>query len=124
MPRHHNLEEYLIAYVDGAGLRADPKGTLFRTIGRGTRQLTRTVVEGRSILPAPILRRSMTAFISFKPNSKGCQPGNQVFARGDARDARRLSANYRLGIRVLALAYGHNRRKYRPTKMLAIVAQI
>ena len=36
MPCHHNLEEYLIAYLDGAGLRDDPKGPLFRTIGRGT----------------------------------------------------------------------------------------
>ena len=38
MPCHHNLEEYLIAYLDGAGLRDDPKGPLFRTIGRGTGQ--------------------------------------------------------------------------------------
>jgi len=36
MPCHHNLEEYLVAYLDGAGLRSDPKGPLFRTIGRGT----------------------------------------------------------------------------------------
>jgi len=26
MPCHHNFEEYLIAYLDGAGLRDDPKG--------------------------------------------------------------------------------------------------
>jgi integrase len=26
MPCHHNLEEYLTAYLDGAGLRDDPKG--------------------------------------------------------------------------------------------------
>jgi site-specific recombinase XerC len=44
MPCHHNLEEYLTAYLDGAGLRDDPKGPLFRTIGRGTGQLTRTVL--------------------------------------------------------------------------------
>ena len=44
MPCHHNLEEYLIAYLDGAGLRDDPKGPLFRTIGRGTRRLTRTAL--------------------------------------------------------------------------------
>jgi hypothetical protein len=29
---------------DGAGLRDDPKGPLFRTIGRGTGKLTRTVL--------------------------------------------------------------------------------
>jgi site-specific recombinase XerC len=44
MPCHHNLEEYLTAYLDGAGLRCDPKGPLFRTIGRGTGQLTRTML--------------------------------------------------------------------------------
>lgn len=26
MPCHHNLEEYLTGYLDGAGLRGDPKG--------------------------------------------------------------------------------------------------
>src|ERR1700726_3381405 len=36
MPCHHNLEEYLTAYLDGAELHDDPKGPLFRTIGRGT----------------------------------------------------------------------------------------
>ena len=28
MPCHHNLEEYLTAYLDGLGLRDDPKGPL------------------------------------------------------------------------------------------------
>ncbi len=43
MPCHHNLETYLTAYIEGAGLAADPKGPLFRTIGRGKgRPLTRT----------------------------------------------------------------------------------
>ena len=40
MPCHHNLDAWLSAYIDGAGLTADPKGVLFRTIGRGTGQLT------------------------------------------------------------------------------------
>ena len=44
MPRHHNLEEYLATYLDDGGLRGDPKGPLFRTIGRGTRKLTGTVL--------------------------------------------------------------------------------
>jgi len=44
MPCHHNLEEYLTAYLDDAGLRGDPKGPLFRTIGRGTGKLSRTVL--------------------------------------------------------------------------------
>jgi site-specific recombinase XerD len=42
MPCHHNLEAYLDAYIEGCGLADDPKGPLFRTIGRGTKQLTRT----------------------------------------------------------------------------------
>lgn len=37
MPCHHNLEDYLTAYLDGCGLRAEPKGHLFRTIGRGNK---------------------------------------------------------------------------------------
>jgi site-specific recombinase XerC len=44
MPCHHNLEEYLTAYLDGGGLHGEPRGPLFRTIGRGTGRLTRTVV--------------------------------------------------------------------------------
>ena len=35
MPCHHSLEDYLDAYLDGCGLRSDPKGALFRTIERG-----------------------------------------------------------------------------------------
>ena len=42
MPCHHNLEEYLLAYLDNANLRDDPNGPLFRTIGRGTGKLTVT----------------------------------------------------------------------------------
>ena len=42
MPYHHSLEEYLIAYLDGCGLRGVPKAPLFRTIGRGTGKLSDT----------------------------------------------------------------------------------
>jgi integrase len=42
MPCHHNLEAYLEAYIDAAGSANDPKGPLFRTIGRKTKTLTRT----------------------------------------------------------------------------------
>jgi site-specific recombinase XerD len=31
MPVHHRLEEYLDAYIDAAGLKAEPKSPLFRT---------------------------------------------------------------------------------------------
>ena len=36
MPCHHNLEEYLLSYIDHADLKDDPKGPLFRTLARGT----------------------------------------------------------------------------------------
>lgn len=43
MPCRHNLEAYLHAYIEGAGLADDLKGPLLRTIGRGTAKLTRTL---------------------------------------------------------------------------------
>jgi integrase len=74
MPCHHNLEEYLTAYLDGAGLRGDPKGPLFRTIGRGTGKLTRTVLPQanayamiRRRAAPPALRRS-SGNHSFRAN--------------------------------------------------------
>lgn len=42
MPCHHNLEEYLHAYIDGCGLAQDGRGPLFRTILRGTGRLSTT----------------------------------------------------------------------------------
>src|SRR5882762_7994131 len=65
MPCHHNLGEYLVAYLDGAGLRDDPKGPLFRTIGRGTGKLTRTVVPQANAY-AMISRRAAGANIATK----------------------------------------------------------
>ena len=65
MPCHHNLEEYLVAYLDGASLRDDPKGPLFRTIGRGTGKLTRTVLPQANAY-AMIRRRAAAAGIETK----------------------------------------------------------
>ena len=65
MPCHHNLEEYLTAYLDDAGLRGDPKGPLFRTIGRGTGKLTRTVLPQANAY-AVIGRRAAAAGIATK----------------------------------------------------------
>lgn len=42
MPCHHNLDEYLHAYIDGCGLADERKAPLFRTIGRGTGRLSQT----------------------------------------------------------------------------------
>jgi site-specific recombinase XerD len=65
MPCHHNLDEYLVAYLDRAGLRGDPKGPLFRTIGRGTGLLTRTVLPQANAY-AMIRRRAAAAGIETK----------------------------------------------------------
>src|SRR5467141_2529885 len=61
MPCHHNLEECLTAYLDGAGLRDNPKGPLFRTIGRGTGKLIRTVLPQANAY-AMIRRRAAAAY--------------------------------------------------------------
>ena len=57
MPCHHNLETYLTAYIDGAGLAEDPKGPLFRTIGRGTGLLTRPPAPAERLRDDPPPRR-------------------------------------------------------------------
>jgi site-specific recombinase XerD len=44
MPCHHNLESYLTVYIDKTGIADDPKGPLFRTVGRRTKRLTRTAL--------------------------------------------------------------------------------
>jgi integrase len=63
VPCHHNLEEYLTAYLDGAQLRGDPKGSLLRTIGRGTGTLTRTVLPQAN---AYAIRRRAAAGITTR----------------------------------------------------------
>jgi site-specific recombinase XerD len=40
MPCHHNLDEYLHAYIQGAGIETDAKGALFRTVRGRTNQLS------------------------------------------------------------------------------------
>ncbi|MFI4994885.1 MAG: tyrosine-type recombinase/integrase [Hyphomicrobiales bacterium] len=65
MPCHHNLEAYLHAYIDGCGLAADPKGALFRTIGRGTGVLTSTPLPQANAY-AMIGRRAAAAEIETK----------------------------------------------------------
>jgi site-specific recombinase XerD len=39
MPCHHNLEEYLDAYIEAAGIARDRKGPLFRAASRVTKEL-------------------------------------------------------------------------------------
>lgn len=65
MPCHHTLEVYLHAYLDGAGISEDPKGPLFRTVGRGTGRLTRTPLPQANAY-AMIQRRSAVAGVETK----------------------------------------------------------
>jgi site-specific recombinase XerC len=65
MPCHHNLESYLHAYIDGCKLSIDPKGALFRTIGRGTDDLTTTPLPQANAY-AMIRRRAVAAGIETK----------------------------------------------------------
>jgi len=65
MPCHHNLETYIAAYIEGASLADDPKGPLFRTIGRGTGLLTRTPLPQRNAY-AMVGRRTVAAGIATR----------------------------------------------------------
>lgn len=65
MPCHHSLEDYLTAYLEQNGLRDDPKGPLFRTIGRGTAKLTKTPLPQANAY-AMIQRRAAATGIKTK----------------------------------------------------------
>lgn len=71
LPCHHNLEVYLHAYLDGTGIAADGDGPLFRTIRRGTAELSRTALPGANAY-AMVRRRAKAAGIAM-------QIGNHTF---------------------------------------------
>jgi len=60
MPAHHNLETYLDAYLDSAGIRGDGKGPLFRSAAGRTGTLTGKRMH-RSDAWAMIQRRAAAA---------------------------------------------------------------
>jgi site-specific recombinase XerC len=62
MPCHHNLDDYLMAYIKGAALTADPKGFLFRT-ALGTIGLLSARPMGQSDAYRMIRRRAADAGI-------------------------------------------------------------
>jgi site-specific recombinase XerC len=65
MPCHHTLDAYLHAYLDGTGIGGDPKGPLFRTIQRGTGQLSDTPLPQANAY-AMVRRRAIAAGIATK----------------------------------------------------------
>ena len=62
MPCHHRLEEYLHAYLEQSGIESDPKGPLFRTIARGTGQLSANALP-QANAHAMVRRRALAAGI-------------------------------------------------------------
>jgi site-specific recombinase XerD len=65
MPCHHNLEAYLHAYIDGTAIANDPKGPLFRTIGRKSGALTQTALPQQNAY-AMIERRARAIGLGTK----------------------------------------------------------
>lgn len=65
MPCHHTLEAYLHEYLEQTGLRDEPKGPLFRTIARGTGQLS-TIPLPQANAYAMVRRRAAAAGIATK----------------------------------------------------------
>lgn len=60
MPCHHTLETYLHEYLVGAQLEGDAKGPLFRTIQRGTGQLSQNSLP-QANAHAMVRRRALAA---------------------------------------------------------------
>jgi integrase len=73
MPCHHNLEEYLTAYLDGCGLRDDPKWPLFRTIPHRGGPLTETPLP-QANAHAMIRRRAAGAGIDTRVGNSKTPP--------------------------------------------------
>ncbi len=65
LPCHHNLKEYLLDYIERAGIKDDPKGPLFRTVDELTGALTANAVD-QSAVYYLIRRRAKAAGIETK----------------------------------------------------------
>ncbi|MCZ8271520.1 MAG: tyrosine-type recombinase/integrase [Beijerinckiaceae bacterium] len=71
LPCHHNLETYLLAYIEGTGIADAKDEPLFRTIGRGTGQMTST----------PLPQANAWAMINRRARAAGIKTriGNHTF---------------------------------------------
>ena len=65
MPCHHNLDDYLHAYINGAGLSTEAKGLLFRTAIPHTEQLTDRPMSQADVYRM-IGRRALAAGVNTK----------------------------------------------------------
>jgi site-specific recombinase XerD len=65
MPCHHNLEIYLLEYLEKSGLEREPKAPLFPTISRDTKELSRKPIAQQEAY-AMIQRRIKAVGINTK----------------------------------------------------------
>src|SRR3546814_18664778 len=85
MPCHHNLGDYLTAYIDGCELRAQAKGPLFRTIARGTKRLSDTPLPQANAF-AMVRRRAVAAEIGTASGNHSFRAtGNTTSLRSEER---------------------------------------
>ena len=81
MPCHHNLDEYLTAYLDGCALREDRKGPLFRTIARGTKRLSDTPLPQANAFEMYVGARSRPRSRRRSATIRSGQPGSPPILR-------------------------------------------
>jgi site-specific recombinase XerC len=76
MPCHHTLEAYLHAYLDGTAIADDPKRSFFRTVRRGTGQLSDAPLPQANAYAMVRAGRSLRA--SAQPSAITCsaRPGS------------------------------------------------
>jgi integrase len=68
MPCNHNLETYLDAYIEAAGLADDPKGYLFRSTRARTRKLTSNSLAQADVYRM-IRRKALAAGLKTRINN-------------------------------------------------------
>ena len=83
MPCHHALEAYVHAYIGGTEIGCVPKGPLFRTVRRGTGQLSET----------PLPQANAHAMVAVSRNS--CSDSHDVVrAEDEAMDVEALHGGW------------------------------
>lgn len=99
IPAHHKLEEYLDAYIEGAGLANDPQSPLFRSMSGRAGHITNNRLQRRNAY-SRIRRRALEAGIrtrvcnhtfratgitNFLTNKGSLEMAQQMAAHADAR---------------------------------------
>lgn len=95
MPCHHLLEDYLLAYIEAAGLAHDPDGFLFRTM-RGHTGLLSDRAMTRNDVYRMIRRRAAAADLKTRIGCHTCRAtGITVYlTNGGNKDTAQMMANH------------------------------